>query len=170
VSEIVNQRHSFAARAETERLTDWLIEQAKAEDYDRVYTFQELSDVAGVDVKAKRYILRSAQERARKRVGIEHGPVNGEGIKLLAPREIVDKGEHSRQAVRRKSTRALRSLACVQYDELAPEDQIRHNMLACTFGMFRLVTSRESTQRIEGAVAAEGSQIDFKKTLRLFEA
>jgi len=164
------QTPSFACSIEARQLADWLMKQATAADYDRIITYQELSKAAGCDVVAKRNVLQTARNIAQREGSVLYGTVNGLGVKLLDSTGIVGIGDHTLTHIRKTSTKTLRKLSLVKYEDLTDGDKIRHNCNASFIGAMRLMTNTSSRKRLEGAVATAQAKLPVKETLRLFGA
>jgi hypothetical protein len=164
------QTASFACSIEARQLADWLIKQSATADYERIITYDELGTAAGCDVVAKRNILQTARNIAQREGGAVYGTVNGIGIKLLNNSEIVGIGDHTLAHIRKTSTKTLRKLSIVRYDELTEVDKVRHNCNASFIGAMRLMTNTSSRKRLEGAVATAQAKLPVQETLRLFGA
>jgi hypothetical protein len=161
---------SFAISIEARQLADWLIKQAATADYERVISYEELSKAAGCNVLAKRNVLMTARNRAQLEAAAVFGTIIGVGVKLLTSSETISIGDHHLTHVRKASTKTLRKLATVKYDELSETDKVRHNTNASFIGAMRLMTNASSRKRLEGAVANAQAKLPVKETLRLFGA
>jgi hypothetical protein len=159
---------SFVCGIEPRSLADWLIKQAAAKDYDRVITYSEMSDVAGVDVQEKRGVLTTARNVVHREAGLVFGTVIGQGVKLCTSAEIVGIGDHALRHVRKTTGKAIRKMASVKFEELSSVDQVRHNTTVSFLGAMRLMTNASSRKRLEGAVAAKQARLEVRDTLNLF--
>ena len=161
---------SFACSIEARQLADWLMKQAAAADCDRIITYDELSKAAGCDVVSKRNILQTARNIAQREAGVVYGTINRLGVKLLDSTGIVGIGDHPLTHIRKTSTKTLRKLSLVKYEELTDVDKVRHNCNASFIGAMRLMTGASSRKRLEGAVAQAQAKLPVQETLRLFGA
>jgi hypothetical protein len=158
----------FEMTYEAQQLSAHLVEHAKAKDYETVLTYEALSRVAGCNVQERRHILDTARRVAQREAGALFGVVAGTGIKLLEPTEQVAAGVDDVARIRRHAGRALNKARCVEYDKLSNTERVQHNMTASMLGAFRLISSKQASDKLEGAIKQTADKLPPKDMLKLF--
>jgi len=159
---------NFNASVESQQLGKFLIEHAAKADYDTVLSYAALSKAAGCDVKDKFHVLQTARKIAQRECGGLYGTVRGEGIKLLTPTEEVGIGHAAITHIRRKSTKTLRQLVHVKYDQLDDSGKVAHNVNASVLGAMRVLGTAKARDRIQGAATEATDKIQMDGIARLF--
>jgi hypothetical protein len=153
---------------EARQLADFLIAHAAKQNFDTVLSYEQLSKVAGCDLRVKRGIVQTARNICLREANAWFATVWREGIKLATPHEASAEGESGRLSIVRTATRSLRKMAVVKYEALDESQKVTHNLNASILGAVRLMNNRSSRKKIEGAVAQASEKIPTKSLFRLF--
>lgn len=124
-----------------------------------VATYEELSAAIGRDVRERRSAMHSALRHIQNTDHAVFACVPNVGYKRLSDKEIVDTGTSYIQKSRRVAKRGAKSLACVKFDNLTPEQRLQHNAKMTVLAMVQESTSHHAVKRIESAVAGAQSAI-----------
>lgn len=151
--------------AESEAL-EKLLRQIKPEG---IVTYRTISEVIKED--PQKQAGRGIVYRLRKKLladGIVFYPVAGVGIKRLTDAEMIDASVLEGKYGHRKYKKSLHVLKAANYDELSPEDKIRHNSQATVVAAVQLFQAPKQRRLIEQAVRDRHDELDVTSTLQLF--
>lgn len=91
------------------------------------------------------------------------------GIRRLRDDEVVNRHAPARRRrAARQIRRGLDGLGGVDYNTLAPEDQLKHNAYAAGFGALRFFSSAKAVRKIEANNPPPG--VGFAGTLEMFRS
>lgn len=134
-----------------------------------VITYAELSVVAMGDVQEqKRGVLTTARKRLLEDHDMVFEAISNVGLKRLNDEEIVVTGEAPLVRINRMARRGMRKLACVDYDNLANDLQIKHNARFTLLNFHYQSTQPRQVKSIEQKVEKRGSRLGLQETLRAF--
>lgn len=98
--------------------------------------------------------------------------ISNEGIKRLAPREVINHGgkdlKHIRKSVARGTRRQITIVPVEQAKELSNEERIKFNLQLSQFGILRQVMKPATAKKIEAAVIESSKALPADATIRLF--
>jgi hypothetical protein len=162
----MNNLHSVSGK--TLRLQDRLRELSEP---GQMVTYHELATLIGEDVQSGRGAgyLKTARNRIQSELpGFYLSVVRGVGIKRITQEEAVVVASSAVHSVRRKSSRALKTLANIDFDSLSGEGKVRHGVAVSCLGAVKLFTKPASQKRIEQGVRASSKGMEIGDTLKLF--
>lgn len=122
-------------------------------------TYEELTATIGRDVRDRRSAVHSALRHIQNNDHAVFACIPNVGYKRLSDAEIIDSGTHYINKSRRVARRGAKSLACVKFDHLTPEQRLQHNAKMTVLAMVQESTSRHAVSRIESAVTSAQSAI-----------
>jgi hypothetical protein len=158
----------FAASAESQRLSAFLIRIAQAEDH-RVILYDELSKEAQCNVLEKRNVLETARRTAIREVKAVFGVVRSEGIKLLTDAETVDDGVDGRKKIRRAAGRNLKKHVCVNREKLADDERTIHDINGSICNLVLAANSQPTIKKIEGGVITKNEELSVRGIVDLLK-
>lgn len=147
------------------KIIENVLAEAKVGD---VITYEALSKAIGRDVRE--FAVGAMQSARRsmlsdKRTIFE--AVTNVGFKRLADAEIVDASERDRRRVQRASTKAVRKLGCVNFENLSSDKKRSHLIASAQLGAIVMLSGKSAANRIEKRVT-NGTAIPIGETLRMF--
>lgn len=152
----VKKEPTFVAGLDAQEIAKRLRKAAVGE----VVTYAELDALIGRSSRA--HGLRTARnELMRER--IVFGAVLNEGVKRLAPSEIVDAGRSVVRKINRASKRGIKTLAAADFESLNAQEQMGHNATMTVLALSASSTSAASVMRIERAVDATKAALPAAK-------
>lgn len=146
---------SFQVSADTSALVK-IMENAQI---NQLFTYIELTQAIGREVKGGSACAKSAIEILRREKRIVFVTVRGIGYKRLSDESIVDLSDSALAHSRRHASRTMKKIFCSDYSKLSKEGQIKHNVAASTFGVLKEITSRAGQERLTHRVAETGTSI-----------
>ena len=136
-----------------------------------VIEYKDLNSVIkGNTQNGSRGALNAARKTIQREKQIVFEPVLGKGLKRLTDSEIVGTGTAALAKIRRSSKRAVRKLACAEYDKLKPEEQTRFNAVGAMLGALHQASKERNLKVIEGECAVAKAQLSFNATFDLFKS
>ena len=152
--------------------TDSLYDRIKAMQVGDVVTYAELESIVNIGVqqgRGKGY-LRTAVKAALNEDRMVVDVVRNVGITRLSDEQIVKSAPSFREKLQRASNRAIKrmTLGVRNYDGLANEMKIKHNLYVSQFGALRAMSSKSTSKKIECRVEAKQKQIDLQTTVDAF--
>ena len=159
------QAASFVRSSETAQIID-IFERMLPGSYMSVESLQQLvnfnlNECAGNIQRARSIILLDGNGVVDKVKGGWRKLTHEEAVKVAAKR-------YSNKATR-AGKRGERSLCSVDYESLAPETQVEHNVRLSMLGALKLVMSPRSRRKLGEAVVSAGRSLPDTETLKLFE-
>jgi len=121
----------------------------------RTYTFDELSAVAGEDVKVKRYLVHSVDRVLRRHHNRTLVSIRGEGYQICPPEELHLVSRDLRQSGKRKFSKGMEVLNTVSLLDL--NDKVRRDHLiemsksGAVLAVCRLMDSPKTTKALKNA-------------------
>jgi hypothetical protein len=157
------KRPNFEASIEQQDLCKMLLKLEVGE----TLPYEDASNLIKGNVRAeKRHILQSARQTLLRQHQRVFGIIQGKGIYRMRDMEIVASSNASLSAIHRASIRAVRKLACAEFDALDNEHKIKHHVAASMLGMLAYTTSTSRIQKIENLVSATPKQLEIEETLK----
>ena len=118
--------------------------------------YASMSAAIGRDVQTRaRHILNSAVRRVLREKQMVFAPVIGKGLKRLDDIGVLGVGTAAIASIGRKSRRAVKKLACANYDALKPPERVQRNVMASQFGMLTHITSASTQKKLEARAGHE---------------
>jgi len=138
-----------------------------AEDPSRSY--DELSDLIGMDVRTNArggHLL----DAARKILEVDHNlsfeRVNGEGVKLRGPTDLLEHAKRVQKGIGRKAKRTSKRLDnCLDYDELSLEEKMEANAARTTLALAAMLPKKKIQDRLLEAVSIEKTTLQLENEL-----
>lgn len=156
------ERRDFTQSFETQQLVKYLAD----ESHDPIFTYAELSKVAGVDIQDKRSPLRSACDIVQREHHIVFHNVRGVGYQRADDKAIVQGSTKGVSRIRNIARRTLKALGCVRkFSELPDALKVQHNVQASAYGMIYHATTNSAHRKIESKVAEANKQLPLAETL-----
>lgn len=152
--------------------TDILVKILGNADVGELVTYAEMSKAISKNVqKSGRSHLESAKRILLNEERKVFDTIRGQGVKLLAPGEVVHKSRSSFDRMRRESGRGMKRLATLskeEYDELSSDEKIECNSNRSFFGLFDMMSRKSSVKKIEAAVEQNKEVLSIGATMGLF--
>ena len=165
-----NSRAIGEIRHETQLLFERLIKLQHQE----TVTLDELSQVAGIDVRSMsgRGLLRTARKRAEEHFG-EYGggllsTVIGVGVKRLSPGDQPAEIDRKRGRIRRAARREFNRSRYVEWAQLDDAQRAALNGTRSVLHFVARATTDNRVKRLAEATKDAGTSLAFKKTLEMF--
>ena len=157
----MNQRTAiFQISADAKVLASVLKETAPGE----VVTYERLSASIGRDVqKDARGVLQTARRSVLNENRMVFEAVIDVGLMRLKDEQIVGIGDKSRDHIRRTARKTVKSLFCVNYDQLSREQQVKHNTSLSMMGVIGELATNRSAAKLESKVAEAGHELPHAK-------
>lgn len=134
-------------------------------------SFDALSEVTGAPVHGSTSSLQSAIRRLQSIDGRIFASVRGVGYQRLSDVGIVRSTESARDTLRRRASRMIKRLACVEdFGALPKELQVKHNASMSMFGAIAHMLKPSSTKILEDQVAKAQAALPLAKTLEAFKS
>lgn len=135
-----------------------------------IVTYEELDQLIGRSVqKTCRYALTSARNACMNDHRIVFSAIPNVGIKRLKNEEIPGTADSRFLHIKRVANKGLRESACVDYDNLTPENKIKHNTNISMFAVHKELAKPGSEKLIENQVKIDHQALPIGKVLRLFQ-
>lgn len=150
---------AFAASADAKTLADLMRSVAVGD----MLSYDSMSDAIGRDVTAERSVIYTARSIVQREDRIVFDTICKQGLKRLADDEIVSLGDRARSRVRKIAKRTTQSIACVNYDEMSRESQVKHNTALSMFGVMLELATNKSFVKLEKHVATAGTELPVGK-------
>jgi hypothetical protein len=113
-------------------------------------SYLALSSLIKADVQRdKRYILQSALRAMLREERMVFGVITGVGIYRMNDAQIVDVSAASVGKFHRLSARAIRKLACADFEHLDNDHKIKHHTAASILGTLAYATRTTTVRKIE---------------------
>lgn len=155
-------RPLFRQSLETQKLIKLLSD----ESHDDTFTYNELSDAAGTDVRRHRGCLETARKSLLRDKQIVFEAIPGVGLKRADDAMIVDARTSDMSRIRNVARRGLKKLACVRdFAQLNGDKQIRFNLLTSGLGMLYHITTPNAQAAIEQVVIQKKTKLPVEETL-----
>lgn len=165
--EIVTKKNRLAFQTSIE--TRLLYDRLRKLEVEEVVTYEELSEVIGLDIQKEAWAaLSSARRMILRDDNIVCDPVRGFGIKRLSDKEANATGSHTLLRVRRMTDRGVKKVLAADYDNLDDEDKTRRNATLSAFAVVKLMAKAKSLDRIAAANTTSG-ELPIARTLELFK-
>ncbi|OMQ63521.1 hypothetical protein AQ709_13880 [Burkholderia pseudomallei] len=141
-----------------------LVSRLKEASVGEVVSYEALSKIVGRDVQSVASgALHSARHIVQREVRVIFGVIRGVGLKRLSSEEIVDASTKDRHKIRRHAIRSARKLVCVDYDQLTPSKQVKHNAELAAFGVLQEITTEKAVERISKKVEETKSTLPIAR-------
>lgn len=136
-----------------------------------VITYEELSEIIGVDVQgAGRNYLNTARYMCEREKDKTFGTVINYGIKCLNDSEVVETAVYAVGHIKRTSKKYIKKLKCVNdFGKLSNDDKIRFNAYASTLGVMASITRSANIKKIEAKVQETQERLPYAKALEAFK-
>ena len=135
-----------------------------------VIEYAALNKIINANVQnGARSILAAARKKVLNDERIVFDVIMGKGLKRLNDSEIIGTGTCALARIRRTSRRAVKKLACAEYDKLPTGEQTKFNAVASMLGALNQAAKDSNLRSLETKVAEARSQISFNATLDLFK-
>ena len=131
-------------------------------------SYAALSEIAGVDVQARRDILTTARDYVRTLAGKEFDVVRNEGLVCLADPEKTSVVSRRREVQGRHAAKSVRILQAVDWSHLSPLDMTRWLGEASIAGAMVLLTTEQQRDRLAAQPAPALLQLDPQQVHGLF--
>jgi len=155
-------RPQFRQSLETQELVKVL----SAKDHADIFTYEELSKAAGVDVQVNRGPLDSARRIVQREASLVFEAVPKIGVKRASDIEIVDGRARDVSRIRNIARRGIKALGCVRNFMSLPKDkQQQHNLTMSGLGLLHHVTTVSAQNKIAAKVETMSKQLPVAETL-----
>lgn len=128
-----------------------------------VVTYDDITAAIGRDARHNRGAMHSAMRILKNSKRMVFGCVPKVGYKRLSDEEIIDSGDDCIARIRRLSRRGAKTLACVEFDALSPQDKLRHNAKMTVLALTQESTTHTAVKRIEQAVSDANAALPCAK-------
>jgi alkylated DNA nucleotide flippase Atl1 len=156
---------TFEMSIETRTIRDLF----KDAEVGEIVTYADLATALGREVNGANPNVQSAINSLIGE-GILLENVRGIGYKRLADTEVVGTAEHARKGMKRKASKQVKKLACVQdFDAMPNEAKVKHNAAVSIFGAIGAMLGINRYKRVEAAVEKTAAQLPLAKTLEAFK-
>ena len=135
---------------------------------DEIVTYDELSTLLGRDVRTH---CSGNMQTARKELekdALFFGTVRGKGIVRLSNDGAVESSKSHLVRARRATTRGLRKLACVPFEQLSDKAKKSHLVTSAQLGAMNLFAKSSSARKIEQKTNGSEQPVPIGETLKLF--
>lgn len=142
-----------------------LIEQLTEVPEREIYTYQEANAISGLDVQSDehRHILQSALDFVAKNHRLIFRNVRNTGYQRLSDPDIVC-DTRAQTRINGQASKGMQRLAAVDFAQLSPTEQKRHNAKMCSLKVIELAVTEKVIRQIEGQVKqARESTVETKR-------
>jgi hypothetical protein len=130
-------------------------------------SYADLSKVISADIRKRRGSLYTAFKVLRRDKRIVFGTVRKEGIKRLNDEGMLKSAYGNVRTIQRATRRGIKTLACLNYDNLPNNSKVEHNASLSMLGVIQQATTSSSMKRLENAVEKAHAQLPTADTLKL---
>lgn len=154
-------RLAFTRSLETQALVKLL----STDEHADLFTYEELSEAAGIDAK-HHGALQSARHIVEREKGVVFETIRNVGIKRASDVEIVDAGCRAVSHIRNTAKRSIAKASCVKSVEALPnEKKAALNSHLTTVGMIHYVTTQSAQKKIEAKVTQTSKDLPVAEAL-----
>lgn len=151
---------AFQIGTETKTLAH-VLRQAKIGD---VVSYQALTESIGVNVQsAGRSILASARKLVQREDKMVFDVDRNIGLKRLDDPSIISLSDKHRDHIRRTARKTVKAIACVDYQTLTRENQVRHNTALSMAAFFMQAATDTSAKRLSAKIESVGTELPAAK-------
>lgn len=129
-------------------------------------SYEDLTSKANFDIRLKRGYYIAAKRRVERERAIVIYTVPKMGIRRALNEDIPSLAYADIRALSRRARRALRTLACTDYNSLDLAAKQKYNVSATMLGLVDASTRANSVKRIEGAVEKSNAALIISETLK----
>jgi len=134
-------------------------------------TYEDLSKRIGRDVQGQAYSAMATARRAAMRTEqVVFGTIQNEGLVRLSDEQILALDKDGYRSIRRAALRRMKRRACVKFDGLTDENQIKHNAGMSIDNAIRAIGTKANVKKIEARVAESKEKLPLAKTLEAFKS
>lgn len=126
-------------------------------------SYAAMSRAIGRDIQERRHVIMAAMKQLQRERRMVFAAVPNEGYKRLNDGEIVATGADVLSRIRRQSRRGARKLACVNFEQLTPEQQLTQNTRMTVLVLVSEATSANAIARVEKAVKDHNAALPAAK-------
>jgi hypothetical protein len=158
----MNDRPIFKKSLETQQLEKLLSD----ETHEPVFTYEEMSKAAGVDVRDRRGCLQSALRIVQREKGLVFECIANVGMKRANDGEIVEGRSRDVSRIRRVAGRGIKKLECVRDVAALPaERRTQMNVMLSGLSVIKHATSAKAQGAIEQVVIRSKTKLPVAESL-----
>lgn len=160
----------FIPQEEIQSTISLLVQRLKRCEAGEIIPYPVLADAAGVSpgvMDGSYYALTKAREILEKADNKVFLSVRGVGLKCASSVDLVTIAERKRTTIQRTAKKAAFHLSCVNFGELPPAEQVKHNVYASLFAMTVSATDRTAMRKVENRVKVDQDKLSRDATLRV---
>ena len=156
-----NRRPQFTLSIETQLIADRLSAVAMGEQV----SYDELSKIAGSNVREDRGALESARRVVLREHGIVFDVVRGSGLIRLDDNAIIESRARDVRHINRAAHKAMVKQSKANYESLTPENKLAFNTTGSLLKLVSIASSRDANKRMRIAVTAANQQLSLAQSL-----
>ena len=159
----MTEKQRFHVSAATLTLEKYLRDQEPGTKF----TFDQLSEIAGKDIRVFRYIIPSVNARLIKHHDKVLQSVHGEGYSLLRSDEVADYSRMLRASAKKKVIRAFNVCQTVDISTLSDKDRDKFIKEQCVSGTTLAVMRAVDSRKVIGKTPDKIAQISEGQVMAL---
>jgi len=151
--------------ADVEALTAALAELPVGE----TLAYEAMTETIGRDIRAHRYLLLSARDKAEEQTGALFDTVHNVGVKRLASSDMPDVGLATVKRIRRAAKRGVARLGSVRANDMPKADADRLIAFRSQLGAISLMADGRKTHTVAAEVEKTGAVVPAGRVLDMFK-